>query len=185
MAQKGNIWCNSAHVTVGLKTPTKENIAMKMIYPPLQLQLLQNSKKFSVLLPLAFALRVFGMVVLPAILCSCLGDGDPEYTKISVGWAPGYAYVPTCKTLVKYQATGIEIQGVSIPVPQLGGAAQIGGVKVDPTLLNRAYHTTQTLDTSYHNSCALLPSFTTEKAKFENAVQDMQDSQTKLQQLAM
>jgi hypothetical protein len=120
--------------------------------------------------------------VVVCLVCSSCEDGP---RKIGVAWPPGYAYVPRCKPLVKYQGTGIEIQGVKIPVPQLGGAAEVGGVKIEPKVLNQAYQTTQILDQSYHADCGLLPAFTTDKEKFERAVQRMQDSQTKLQQLAM
>jgi hypothetical protein len=116
---------------------------------------------------------------LVALLCSC------QSSKIAVAWPPGYAYVPNCKPQVKYQGASFEIQGVKIPVPQLGGAAEVGGVKVDPKVLNQAYYTTQILDTSYHDNCELLRAFSTDKAKFEAAVQEMRDSQTKLAQLAI
>lgn len=119
-------------------------------------------------------------LIILALLSSC--QTDPQ--KIHVAWAPGYVYVPRCKPLVKYQGTSFEVQGVKIPVPQLGGNAEIGGIKVDPKVLNQAYQTTQLLDASYHQNCELLPSFSTDKDKFEAAVQRMNDSQTKLQQLA-
>jgi len=115
------------------------------------------------------------------LFCSCVQD----YTSIKVAWPPGYAYVPACKPLVKYQGTSFEVQGVKIPVPALGGTAEVGGVKIDPKVLNQAYQTTQTLDMSYHQNCSLLPSFSTDKERFEKAVERMQDSQTKLAQLAL
>ena len=121
---------------------------------------------------------IFGTVAV-ALCCSC------ETDRISVAWPPGHVNVPNCKPQVKYQGASFEIQGVKIPVPQLGGAAEVGGIKVDPKVLNQAYYTTQILDTSYHDNCELLRAFSTDKAKFEAAVQEMRDSQTKLQQLAM
>ena len=124
---------------------------------------------------------IFGIVA-AALCCSCESN---KSNKIAVAWPPGYAYVPNCKPQVKYQGASFEIKGVKIPVPQLGGAAEVGGVKVDPKVLNQAYQTTQILDASYHSNCELLPSFSTDKKKFERAVQGMQASQTKLQQLAM
>jgi hypothetical protein len=125
-------------------------------------------------------------VIVTVLLCSCEMFGPPrEYTTIKVSWPPGTAYVPVCKTLVKYQATSVEVKGVTIPVPQLGGSAQVGGVAVDPKVLNQAYQTTQILDTYYHSTCALLPAYSTDKEKFENAVQGIQDSETKLTQLAL
>lgn len=115
----------------------------------------------------------------------CCSSCQETHRKIGVAWSPGYAYVPSCKPQVKYQGTSFEIQGVKIPVPQLGGTAEVGGVKIDPKVLNQAYQTTQILDTSYHSNCELLPSFSTDKAKFEAAVQEMRDSQVKLSQLAL
>jgi hypothetical protein len=86
---------------------------------------------------------------------------------------------------VKYQGKSFEIKGIKVPVPQLGGAAEIGGVSVDPKILNQAYQTTQILDAAYHQNCELLPSSTTDKETFQQAVQRMENSQTKLQQLAL
>lgn len=123
-------------------------------------------------------------VIVAVLLCSCVTE-KPEYTTIRVSWPPGTAYVPVCKPLVKYQATSFEVKGVTIPVPQLGGSAQVGGVAVDPKVLNQAYQTTQILDTYYHSTCVLLPSYSTDKEKFEKAVQRMQASHTKLAQLAL
>ena len=120
------------------------------------------------------------------LLCSCnLFGPRPQYTTVKVLWGSGYVYLPTCKQLVEYQGKSFKIQGVSIPVPQLGGSAQIGGVSLDPQVLNQAYQTTQILDTNYHSTCALLPALVNDKEKFQNAVQSMQDTQNKLAQLAL
>lgn len=128
-------------------------------------------------------MRILLVPLFVAILFSSCAQQD--HTKIKVAWEPGYAYVPVCKPLVKYQGSSFEVQGVKIPIPALGGNAEVGGVKVDPKVLNQAYQTTQTLDTYYHSTCALLPSYATDKKKFEKAVENMQDSQTKLAQLAL
>jgi hypothetical protein len=123
---------------------------------------------------------------LAILLCSCnLFGPRPQYTSVKVPWGSGYTYLPNCKTLVEYQGKSFKIQGVSIPVPQLGGSAQIGGVSLDPQVLNQAYQTTQTLDTSYHSTCALLPALVTDKEKYQAAVQSMVDTQNKLAQLAI
>src|SRR5689334_19412153 len=124
---------------------------------------------------------IVALLTLP--LCSCPATDGPR--KIKVSWPPGYVYVPRCRPLVKYQGTSFEIQGVKVPVPALGGTAEVGGVKVDSKVLNQAYQTTQILDASYHQNCELLPSSTTDKEEFQRAVKEMKDSQTKLQQLAM
>ena len=117
-----------------------------------------------------------------ALLCAC---AEKDQTQIKVPWPPGVAYVPVCKPMVKYQGTSFEIQGVKVPVPALGGGVEVGGVKVDPKILNQAYQTTQTLDFYFRSTCPLLASYTTDKAKFEQAVEDMRAAQVKLTQLAL
>ena len=124
----------------------------------------------------------FGLAV-AALLCSCGTQSDQ--TKIAVSWPPGYAYVPVCKPMVKYQGTSFEIQGIKVPVPALGGGVEVGGVKIDPKTLNQAYQTTQTLDAYFRTTCPLLASYSSDKEKFEKAVAQMQDAQTKLAQLAL
>lgn len=120
------------------------------------------------------------------LLCSCnLFGPRPQYSTVKVSWGNGYAYLPTCKQLVEYQGKSFKVQGVSIPVPQLGGNAQIGGISVDPQKLNDAYQTTQILDTNYHSTCELLPALVNDKEKFQDAVQKMQENQNKLAQLAL
>ncbi len=116
------------------------------------------------------------------LLCAC---AEKDQTQIKVPWPPGVAYVPVCKPMVKYQGTSFEIQGVKVPVPALGGGVEVGGVKVDPKILNQAYQTTQTLDFYFRSTCPLLASYTTDKAKFEQAVEDMRAAQVKLTQLAL
>ena len=122
------------------------------------------------------------LLVAVVLLSAC---AEKDQRKIAVSWAPGYAYVPVCKEMVKYQATGFEIQGVKVSVPSLGGSAEVGGVKVDPKVLNQAYQTTQTLDNFFRGTCPYLASYSGNKEKFEQTVADMLAAQTKLTQLAL
>jgi hypothetical protein len=128
--------------------------------------------------------KLFFLAV-PLLLCACPWGPQPDQRKIAVAWPPGYAYVPVCKPMVKYQGTNFEIQGVTVPVPALGGPAEIGGVKMDPKVLNQAYQTTQTLDTYFRATCPYLASYSGNKEKFEQTVADMLAAQTKLAQLAL
>jgi hypothetical protein len=109
----------------------------------------------------------------------------PDQRKIAVTWPPGYAYVPVCKEMVKYQATGFEIQGVKVSVPSLGGSGEVGGVKVDPKILNQAFQTTQTLDSYFRSTCPYLASYSGDKEKFEQTVADLLAAEIKLTQLAI
>jgi hypothetical protein len=123
------------------------------------------------------------LLVAVALLSACAQRADQ--TKISVSWPPGYAYVPVCKEMVRYHATGFEIQGIKVSVPSLGGSGEVGGVKIDPKVVNQAYQTTQTLDFYFRSTCPLLASYSTNQAKFEQAVEDMRAAQVKLTQLAL
>jgi hypothetical protein len=65
-------------------------------------------------------------IVLAVLFSACAQDKC--YT-LKTSWGP--VCLPRCKAVVQYQARSFTIKGVKIPVPQLGGDAQVGEVSWD------------------------------------------------------
>jgi hypothetical protein len=124
--------------------------------------------------------KIFSFIV-PAVLFSACAQ-DKCYT-LKTSWGP--VCLPRCKAVVEYQAHSFTIKGVKIPVPQLGGDAQVGEVSWDAKVLNHAFQTTQLLDRQLQNDCQQLPAYASlGRDQFQLALDRMTDREYRLGQLA-
>ncbi len=88
--------------------------------------------------------------------------------------------------MVKYQGNSFEVTGVKIPIPALGGTSEIGGVKYDPQILNRAYETTQILNNHYVHQCELIQTdLNISKEKLDADIAKLRDYEEQLTQEAL
>jgi hypothetical protein len=119
--------------------------------------------------------------ITPVLLLSACAQ-DKCYT-LKTSWGP--VCLPRCKAVVEYQARSFTIKGVKIPVPQLGGDAQVGEVSWDAKVLNQAFQTTQLLDRQLQNDCQKLPVYASlGRDQFQLALDRMTDREYRLSQLA-
>jgi hypothetical protein len=110
------------------------------------------------------------VLIAALVACSCSSESK-GYHQIVVGWAPGHENVPDCTPLIKVQANGIDIKGVS--VPQVG--LSVGGVAIDPKALQTASDGAMRADQAYVRLCQLLPAYSNDKNGFYTARDKMFD----------
>ncbi len=96
----------------------------------------------------------------------------------------GTLAVPECCPMVKYSGTSVSVTGVDLAIPKV--PVKIGGITVEPKLIQEACKAVQILEQHRIFNCQMLPSYATiSKAKFAEALDAMQKDEAILMQFAL
>ncbi len=126
-----------------------------------------RSSKYAVILFVIFGLAG----------CCCTG-----FKQIKT--SDGTLAVPTCCPMIKYSGTSITVKDIGLAIPH--SPVNIGGVTVEPKVIQEACDIVQILEQHRISTCQILPSYATiSKSKFSEALDAMQNDETALTQFAL